>query len=311
MTSLLAVLILVLSSETARAKTVKGPGVAVEEAQPGQVHYQDEREDGPDPDLKIRRRRYEANLLVPIPARILGGMFVLKGDFFKECRTLAGTDAANTTARSDDVLNPNVAGTGAIFLPHAKEGAPKFFVLAARFGSLSLDDHAAPMSEYVLGADLADDDLPFTLKFSPTDDSESRVLVRYRQFPGFHRWLFLIGHRIDTVSGWSFDVTIPKHILIGWETPAADWKVYGGLRWTGLEYPFATPDATGWQEGYTTTRLVGVRRDLAKPIYLALEAGVQKEHLAYIDTKGETLAEHETAFAPWARLAVETWITTP
>lgn len=307
----LALILATFSPIPAYAKTVKGPGVSVEEAQPSQVRYLDEREDAPAPDLEVRRRRYEANLLVPIPAKVLGGMFVLKGDLFKERRTLVGDDAKTAPDQENDFLNPNVAGVGAVFLPHAKEGAPKFFVLASRYGSMSFEDDAGPMGEYILGADIADEDMPFTVKLSPTDDTETRLLVRYRRFPGFHRWLFLVGHRIETVSGWSFDATIPSHVLIGWQTQDAGWKIYGGIRWVGREYPFETLVSSGWQEGHATTRLVGVRREITKPLYLALEAGAQKEELTYFDARGETLSSHETDFAPWARLALETWITTP
>ena len=49
---------------------------------------------------------------------------------------------------------------------------------------------------------------------------------------------------------------------------------------------------------------------IVAPLYLAIEGGVQSETLAFYDEHGEELAAQETEYAPWARVALETWITT-
>lgn len=289
----------------ASAKTVKGPQVSHERAASADV----EPKDGSDPDAKVQRNRTEANLLVPIPAEVLGGMFVLRDDFFKEHRVYEGDDTGN---EPDDVKNPNVAGLGVVYLPHPKEGAPRFFLAAGRYGELSVfQDKSKPMKEYIVGADVADTDMPFALKFSATDQAESKILVRYRDFPGFHRWLLLVGHKIEQTNGFSLEVVIPSHVLATFSFGGGAWATYGGIRWVGREYPFDTGFTQGWIEGHVTTRLFGVRRQLAGPLFLALEGGVQKEELRYVDTKGEELSVHETKFAPWTKAALETWIKTP
>ncbi len=288
-----------------QAKTVKGPGVAIEDTKSTEIQPEGES----DPDARIARRRTEATLLVPIPAEILGGMLVLKNEFFKEERVYDGKDTGD---EPDDVKNPNVAALGVVYLPHPKEGAPRFFLVAARYGELSIfQDKSRPMAEYIVGADIADTDMPFALKFSATDQAESRVLVRYRQFPGFHRWLLLVGHKIEQNNGFSLDVTLPSHVIAAFALGGGVWSVYTGIRWTGREYPFDTGFAQGWAEGFVTTRLVGVRRQLIGPLHLAVEAGMQKESLRYVDVKGEELSVHETKFAPWMRVALETWVKTP
>ena len=63
----------------------------------------------------------------------------------------------------------------------------------------------------------------------------------------------------------------------------------------------------GWMDGYTSTRLVGIRRVLAVPVYLSLEAGMQSEFMRFVDRRGEELAVTQTRYAPWARLGIETW----
>lgn len=286
-------------------RTVKGPTVAVEQAQPAVVDATAPSE--PKPAVELRRRRYDLNLLVPVPAQVLGGMFVVKGDFFKEQRTTSGPGALPL---DNDIKNPNVAAIGTVYLPHAKEGAPRFFALATRYSDMSVERQSRPMAEFVVGADVAAEDMPFKLVFGATDDAESRVLVRYRSFPGFHRWLLLVGHRIERVSGWSFDATIPSHVLVGWQTQDAAWKLYSGVRWVGREYPFSTTTADGWMEGHVTSYLAGVRREVAKPIYVALEAGMQQEALAYFDERGDELSRHVTRLSPYAKVALETWIST-
>jgi hypothetical protein len=251
-------------------------------------------------------------LLVPVPANFLGGLLVAKADFFKERRT-ASDDAAPLAA---DLANPAVAALGGVYLPHAAEGAPRFFALAARYDRLSVKGSQRPMSEYILGADVDDDDTPFELRFDPSDESESRFFVRYRQFPGHHRWLVVAGHKLKRRSGFNFDVAVPTHALVGWESLGGAWAVYGGGRVVGREYPVAfdgavaagDDDVHGWIEGYATLALLGVRAAIAAPLYVALEAGAQRETLTFYDEKGETLDAYSTAFAPWARLALETYL---
>src|SRR5262245_38924778 len=130
------VLVALLVAAKGLAAPVKGPSVAVEQVAPVALVPEDVT---PKPDLEVRRRRYEANLMAPVPVRVLGGMFVLKADFFKEQRELTGADAGPLP---DDLKNPNVAGLGGLFLPHAAEGAPRFFLLAARYGEMSFEDDA-------------------------------------------------------------------------------------------------------------------------------------------------------------------------
>ncbi len=301
----ISLFILALAATPVWAKTVKGPGLSTEQARPGDILPDDDSH----PDAKVARQRSEANLLVPIPAAVLGGMLVLKDDFFAEHRTYSGEATGD---EPDDVKNPNVAGLGVVYLPHPKEGAPRFFAIAARYGELSVfQDKARPMTEYILGADISDTDMPFPVKFNPTDQAETRVLVRLRHFPGFNRWLLLVGHQIDFASGFGLDVTIPSQVLASYEFGGGSWKVYGGVRWTGREYPFNTGGTSGWVDGFVMTRLIGMRREILGPLFVALEGGVQKESVRYVDEHGQELEVHDTTYAPWARLALETWVKNP
>jgi hypothetical protein len=285
---------------------VQGPYVDVQEAGPAQILP----DKGEEPDLKVARKRTEMELLVPIPAQVLGGMFVLKDDFFSEERTYSGSDAADLNLPNNE-RNPNVAGLDVVFLPHAKEGAPRFFLVAGRYGHLRFGHDAIPMTEYIIGADTAAEDMPFNIKFSPSDVAQVRLLARYRQYPGFHRWLVDGGMKLKRASGWLFDVELPSRVFGGWDAPGNDWGWYGGIRWVSREYPFTDGVDAAWMDGYVTTRVLGVRRRVVGPLYVSLEAGMEAETLRVIDEHGTTRESHETEYAPWGRVALETWIPNP
>lgn len=303
----LATIVFALSpTPAAAAKVAKGPWIAVEQDTASPIEVT--KPEGVEVDSEVTRRRYEMALLVPIPARVLGGMFLLKGDFYKEQREYEPKASGPT---ENDARNPNVAGAGAVFLPHAQEGAPRFLVVIERYGNMSFKDDAKPMSEYIIGADISDDALPFKLKIGDTDETESRVLVRLRRFPGFNKWLLLVGHRIDRKNGFSLDIAIPSHLLAGWETPDGAWKFYGGGRATSREYPVYNVTGAGWVEGSALYGLAGVRRKLIGPAFAALEGGVTREDLVLHDEKGKEIVVQNTKFKPFVRLALETWVTTP
>lgn len=298
----LLLLFAVAHTSPAVAKATQGPAIAVEQAPEAKVEGGDK--DTKPGDRSVARRRYELNLLIPVPAKVFGGLVVVKADIFEERRAYSGKDAAGTAV---DVKNPNVAGTGLVFLPHVSEGAPKFFVVAERYGYLSTERRALAMGEYIIGADIADDDMPFHLKFSPTDEAASRVTVRLRRFPGFNKWLFLVAHKIDTKTGFSIDGGFPSHLIVGWQTSDDAWKVYGGGRLVSREYPL-TP---GWIEGFAGYGLLGLRRVVMGPVYATLEAGMQKEWTDWHDIKGRIMQRYETAWGPFVRLGVETWVSVP
>jgi hypothetical protein len=110
-------------------------------------------------------------------------------------------------------------------------------------------------------------------------------------------------------------LSIPTHALVGWENTGGAQKFYGGGRFTGREYPFAVPSREGddllqgWAEGYVTTVFLGLRTELFRPLYLAIEAGAQKESLTFYSEGGATIGGYSTAFTPWVGLALETHIS--
>jgi hypothetical protein len=299
--ALLPLLLGIVYSGAAAARTTKGPQVSVESAQPAEAQDDD---DEAGRGFEIARRRTDVNVLVPIPFDMLWGLWVLKVDHFDEKRQYSD-DAPDVP---DHIKNPKVTGTGFVYLPHAKEGAPRFFAVAERYARMD-DDGGRPMAEFVLGADVADEDMPFNIRPAPTDESEVRLLVRHRQFPGYNRWLLLGGYQLERKSGLTFEATIPSQVMLGWQTPEKHWKVYTGIRWQSREYPYTLTDGTqGWMDGHTQSVMLALRRRIYGPLFVTVEGGRQQELLHYMDENGETLDRQRTASSPWVRVALETWI---
>jgi hypothetical protein len=238
-------------------------------------------------------------------------MLLVRADYSQETRELSGADAPPSGTLDQSLESPAALGTGLLYLPHAKEGTPRFFVILERYGAPSFADEVAPMTEVIVGADIDDIDAPWSLKLHPTDEAESRLFVRWRHFPGFQRWLVAVGHKIEQKQGFFLDVQAPVHGLIGWSFPPGDSRLYGGVRLTSREYPVSDGVERGWYEGYATNVLLGARRRLAGPVFAALESGVVQERMSLYAESGKRLSRHETAFAPFVRLSLETWIKQP
>ena len=300
----------------ASAKLIKGPQIAVDETAAAPLDQESSNAAATHDAPTVERRRYEANIVAPIPLPILGGMFVVKADFFKERRIYAGDDDDESRFfAGNDRRNPNVAGWGAVFLPHASEGTPRFFAVAERYGAMSFMHGGKPMAEFVLGADFSTPDLPASmqswLKFSPTDEAESRLLVRMRRYPGFVKWLYFIGHTIETQNGWSLDLAYPSQAIVGRQWQGGAWKLYGGARAVSREYPWNDGLRQGWTDGYVGTALIGARRQITGPLYASLEVGYAFETLDYRAESGDTVATWTTKWRPGARVAIESWIKNP
>jgi hypothetical protein len=294
----------VTGGRPAAARTVEGPYFDLEATAPAVVEPS---RHGAQQGETLARQRTEADLLAPVPAAVLGGMFLAHVQAAAEQREV--TDAPRSEPA--DLSRPSVLGAGALFLPHLEEGAPKLFVGATRFGRLRFHADQQPMTELVFGADLLGADLPFRLAPADSDQTVSRLYLQYRQFPGFRQWLLGIGHSIDHAGGAFLDAELPRHVLLGWHDGDGTWRYYGGVRWTQREYPFDDGAESGWMDGYDQALLLGLRRVLVRPVFLAVEAGVEKESMRWVNERGEELLAYNTRNAPWGKLALETWIQNP
>lgn len=268
-------------------------------------------------------RRTTFNTMVPIPVPFLWGMLVGNIRYYDELRSFSAQPEQITTSSEPGGLadrDLRRLATGLLYLHHPGEGAPKFFIMANRYDHPDIKKMGAPMGEYIIGTDLDDDDLPFHIRWLPSDQSEFRFLLRLRQFPGFRSWLPLAGWRLTMGNGFYYELYIPSHLTIGWRFEESEY--FFSARLESKEAPLDlqlmgstssshTMQQRFWAEGHTTTFTLGMRRKLFKPLYLVSELGMQSDQLEYRNRDGDLLASIETDYAPYIRLAIETWIDTP
>lgn len=273
------------------AELARGPSLGWQWVGPARV---EEQRAGKPIELTRSTQRREINLMAPLPKALPGGAWILKFDSFAEIRDLDGADAArgsNLFSRDD------VTDLGLIWLAPKPVPFIQPILLFSYYSDWTPNDH--PMREYALGADIE------------WLGGISRVLVRDREFPGFSEKLFFAGHRRQWDSGIGYDVFIPSHALLSYETAGHEWRFYGGLQWQGREYPAHFGGRHTWWSGSVEKVLLGIRYQLQAPIYVSFEAGSLRENIRLKDGDGEELAVWHGRAAGYARIGLEGWIDKP
>ena len=304
------------NAKTALAVTPTSPGpfVYYEQTQPTQMLPLDKNaSDSQDSKGKVAVKHHGVSILAPIPVQVLGGIIIFKTDYKKETRTYSAWPDSSMTP-SENQNQPELLAPAIIYLPHAAEGGPRWFLLAARYGNTKFKDVPRFMGEYVAGFDLMD---RVPIKFSAGDQTKTRFLIRLRQFPHANRYLFLAEQGIYSAEGLFFSLSIPGHLIGGWEPPSGDLHLEGGIKFKSREFPldFAPSEATesefGWTEGYTTNVFASARKRLKGALFASVESGMWSETASSYLEKGRRIDEYTTRFTPYGRIGLETHFVTP
>ena len=302
--------------EARAAQPTKGPFIEVEASGPAKLsRIGDAGDPGGPGGVKEARQRVYANVLAPIPARFLGGILIPRLDLALEERTYSGATADRILATdrdkaSDERARNLVTPAGLIYLPHAAEGSPRWFLLAMRYGTFATRDTASPMGEFIAGSDF---DLAF-LRTRADDLTATRALLRYRKFPHGDRWLPVIEHRVTRADGWFGILGIPTQLTLGWQRADLSLVFQGGAKLQAREYPVRVaggegePTVDAWLEGSTATFYVGGRQRVAGILFLSIAGGVQREAMITYGEDGHRLDQTRSSFAPWGKLGLETWV---
>lgn len=296
----------ILVSWHAVAAPLEGPRVGLETSAPGRLY----REDPQDPRESLPHLRLDAQIFVPVPVRMLLGLMSLTADYAEERRQLTDPRAADATETW------RTLGAGALYLPHAKEGKPHFFTAAKRYSSQLFPDHTRPMLELSTGMVIDDYDAPWIPTLNPTDQTQTRLELRWRQYPGFQRWLPILAHKIEQKHGVFLDLCLPLYGLLGWNFISENLRAYTGFRSTPRAYQIDRDErdaasASGWYEGYVNQLLIGAQAPLYQPIYLSFEAGISRETLTLYRDNGHRVDRHITKPMPYLRATLETWLKKP
>lgn len=284
------------TAPVAHAETAVGPKLAVEHTAVG-------------------KQRYVADLVAPLPYALFGGLFMVEAEAARDELDLTNDAAASGAKPADVTTSARVGTIGLRYLPHPKEGAPRFFVSAARYGGFGAKEPASPMTELTLGSRLDGDDMPLGLRLkpSPADEAHSSIYVRARLYPGFTRWFGALGHELQLHGGFFADVVVPERLLLGYEGAGRNVAFYAGVRREDRAYPIAKLDDAKslWTDGYALRALIGARHRLSGITYAALEGGYEQTSLAVLDAHGETRGERHVARGAYARLALEARVGLP
>jgi hypothetical protein len=245
-----------------------------------------------------KTRRAEAWLIAPIPEAVLGGLMTV--------------DAAFTEETSRSAPSPSfrqVLKTGLIWHPHHKEGAPRYYLAAARTGLADERKTIRPMISGTIGTRIIDDDLPFRLGFSPTDVTLTQIFVTALRFPGHTRFKGGIAHRIRMKNGLIIDLRIPDRAQFGFAAADDDWRLFTGWEKEDEFFPLTVGPERGWGEESTERRQIGGRLRLHGPLFLVLQAGERRLKSTPFAYDGHQLDAPREEKSSFVRLAVESWIS--
>ena len=290
-----------------RAKEFAGSAVGVEAYRPEKVHY--------NTIPATTRRSFEQEsvapyfrLLVPVAARLLQGILVPEVFGRSLQRQFDGDD------RPGDFWHERLGESrlGVKYIPHASEGAPRYFVAAYRQGALFPQVTTPPMSEYWVGCDL--DEYPYIFKFFSSDYTESQVALRVRSFPHGMRYLPFFRHTIQTIGGFRLRAAFPEGLRLQYG-PSRTYAVHLAWHWESWQFPLAHDEVTqtpaGWWEGYRESWQLGGRIRFWRPFYVAAVVGMARQVWDEFSLSGRKQVSLSTSYTPYASLAVEAWTITP
>ncbi len=251
--------------------------------------------------LQVAHQRYEAALLIPIPFELLGGMIAATGEIaavHQQLQPRSERESGITTLAARTQV-PATAYTsrkaGVLYVPHFKEGAPRYFLAAQRLG----DAGTAPVRDFTVGAKIAAADMPFAIKWNTTDRADLWLALTWRVWPAPHQrhtWLPALGYRWEHARGWSIEAEVPHGLTIGWHTSNDQWQVFAsGRRETQLATA-ATVFGPAYVETAASAAVLGLRRRLGAVApsmmgwYAAIEAGAREETSVYSNERGDAVA---------------------
>lgn len=281
----------------AAAFPAEGPGVAAEAWQgTSPVHPETHIPNAHQPAGSTHRA--DVWLLAPIPEAVLGGLVTIDAGFTEE------------TYRASNSHIRQALRTGILWHPHHSEGAPRFYVGAARTGLADDTKSIRPIASYTVGSRIHDDDLPFRLSFDISDQTLTQVHVSWHRFPKYSRFRGGIGHRIRMANGLILDLHVPEHATVAYAAARDAWIVFAGWERSEEFFPHTnTHSERGWSEDVTEKRQIGMRLRLHGPIFAALSAGERRTSERAFNYRGDLQFEQTSLFVPFARLAIESWIS--
>jgi hypothetical protein len=285
-----------------------GPGIAVESYNPTGEDNNYESAGGDS--QKISVLRYHAWILAPIPVAVFSGLLTFQGALISESQKI-------TTLKNNDFnlnLKPSigtrrVTNVGLKWHPHHKEGAPKFYVQLERTGLPDRTQTIRPVSSFTVGSEIGEDDLPNALTFQATDLSETKVYVTTHRFPTYYKFDVGVGHKLKIKQGLLFDLLIPEHFFLGYQTDDDVFSFAFGTSKQREFLPWFRNSQRGWSEEWNEKKLIMFNWKIFEPVHIAFDLGHQRKIQKLYDYEQNVIEETSTSYSPFMRIAFETWLS--
>jgi hypothetical protein len=255
-------------------------------------------DDGDAPFSTARRSLIEARVFVPFS--VIDPRFLLVPQIQYNAWAHAYQD--NGTER---ILDRRVLIPGLIAALDSPDRTLRLFTLYNHFQHPNRFGNGLAMHEAVIGLDL--DGYLNSVKPDFARGLQTRILYRYRQFPGHVTHLKLISGGIETQDGWIFSAGFPSHLRIGkWEAG------YG--RYLGAEVaaearnaPADEGAAGSWLEGFQIAATMQWRERIYRNLFSELKVGAITERVVLMDELGDLRWYYQSAFAPYLMVKVTTF----
>lgn len=283
-----------------------GPGLAIESYNPKNSENNLKGEVEPNQALSVLR--YHAWVLAPIPAAVFSGLLTFQGAIISENQTVSVPQEPDAKLK-DTQSSRRVTNVGLKWHPHHKEGAPKYFLQIERTGLPDTTKTIKPTASFTIGSEVGEDDLPFSLNFQATDISKTKVFVTAHRFSHYYRFDVGVGHIQRVKNGLFLDLLIPEHLYLGYQTASERITVAVGTSKNRDFFPWFASGKSGWSEDWNEKKTLRFKWKLYEPFYLALDGGQQRRKQQFFDEKKNQIKQNSTTFAPYLRLAFETWLS--
>jgi len=288
-----------------------GPGLAFELYNPNHQKNSETANETSQTKASVSTKRYHAWILAPIPAAVFSGLLTAQGSIISESeiKRVRNVIDENNLTNGQTINTRRVTKVGLRWHPHHKEGAPKYFLLVERTGLPDKTQSIKPIASITLGTAIGEDDLPIPINFRATDLSNTRLHVTIHHFSQFYRFEVGVGHKLKIKNGLFLDILIPEYALIGFQAAHEAFSIGIGASRKREFFPWHIHEKKGWSEELNEKRKIQLKWKLHKPIHLAIDGGYQRRKQLFLTEHEEKMKVGSTEFAPFMRLALETWLS--
>lgn len=244
----------------------------------------------------VEKEEYQIYLPLPLPFPFLGGMLV--PEFF------AAEEKRNYQESTTSLRRLRV---GAIFLPHAKEGAPRFYLKGYRHTHTYPHKNTTPLTELIIGSWIDNDDAAKFLRWPGGNEAETQLGINAKQIYSSRIFTPILGHKV-TFRPFKLDLLYPYHALLtyNWESKSAS------VEYHKHDYLYPRFGSNhSWLIGNKEQWLTKISTAISEPMYISIFAGKERISEKTFSASGSLpSAKQQTNWYNVFGIGVSAWIDT-